>query len=570
MERLRNPASNRLVQEVFSHPVSKWCPRRWRLEDMKQGGAFEYEKQNGGHELKEKEVGDYPDSQIQQKAWPVSQNAKGINLVPCFFLHEVQIRSECSLSITSILANHYNRQYNKHIPYCLSALLSENPSKHSVLSSQLDQILNRIPLFLSHSANHPHVTQANKERRLGVQPALQNRHQYTVGSTAFDSVSPDHIGISQYTVGWLDLQPAIHSDSTPASLAFLKQSLITPGSVSTQSAGLISNQPSIQSVLFTATLPSNYPVPIPDRTDQTIIQICAHLCSIQYPVPRTQSEFIRSEQRTLQYVASHQQPLPRHRLQCRRDSSVPGSNQNSLSRQTLSLGSYIIVSRTTLGPVRKDQYATNPDSRSPSIARFGSPAMYLTLLVPVSPFFPLFSVSEQNHAHAPICSQIIPDRTDQTIIQFCAHLCSIQYTVPRTQSEFIRSEQRTLQYVASHQQPLPLDHNHHRLQCRRDSSSRSDHIQIRRSRSEQTDLRSLTETPIGPPANAPNLSDQNRPLGSISHDLFRIQNRDTSLTSPIDSLPNKGSDRPSGHALLLPICLSDLSLQCHQYDLITI
>ncbi|KAF2559172.1 hypothetical protein F2Q68_00015097 [Brassica cretica] len=46
----------------------------------------------------------------------------------------------------------------------------------SVLSSQLDQILNRIPLFLSHSANHHYVTHVNKERRLGRQPAIQNRH----------------------------------------------------------------------------------------------------------------------------------------------------------------------------------------------------------------------------------------------------------------------------------------------------------------------------------------------------------------------------------------------------------
>ena len=39
--------------------------------------------QDGGHELKEKEVGDDLDSQFQQQSWPVSQNAKGINLVPC-------------------------------------------------------------------------------------------------------------------------------------------------------------------------------------------------------------------------------------------------------------------------------------------------------------------------------------------------------------------------------------------------------------------------------------------------------------------------------------------------------
>ncbi|WZY99291.1 hypothetical protein YC2023_071620 [Brassica napus] len=36
--------------------------------------------QDGGHELKEKEVGDDLDSQFQQQSWPVSQNAKGINL----------------------------------------------------------------------------------------------------------------------------------------------------------------------------------------------------------------------------------------------------------------------------------------------------------------------------------------------------------------------------------------------------------------------------------------------------------------------------------------------------------
>ncbi|KAG5410949.1 hypothetical protein IGI04_007268, partial [Brassica rapa subsp. trilocularis] len=54
----------------------KMSPRR---HETRRG--LEYEKQDGGHELKEKEVGDDPDSQIQQKSWPVSQNAKGINLV---------------------------------------------------------------------------------------------------------------------------------------------------------------------------------------------------------------------------------------------------------------------------------------------------------------------------------------------------------------------------------------------------------------------------------------------------------------------------------------------------------
>ena len=54
-------------------------------------------------------------------------------------------------------------------PYTPSLLSSYFPS---VLSSQLDQILNRIPFFLCHSANHPHVIQVNKERRLGLQPAI--------------------------------------------------------------------------------------------------------------------------------------------------------------------------------------------------------------------------------------------------------------------------------------------------------------------------------------------------------------------------------------------------------------
>ncbi|KAF2539330.1 hypothetical protein F2Q68_00020401 [Brassica cretica] len=45
--------------------------------------------QDGGHELKEKEVGDDPDSQIQLKPWPVSQNAKGINLVPCSWISPI-------------------------------------------------------------------------------------------------------------------------------------------------------------------------------------------------------------------------------------------------------------------------------------------------------------------------------------------------------------------------------------------------------------------------------------------------------------------------------------------------
>ncbi|KAF2560607.1 hypothetical protein F2Q70_00015916 [Brassica cretica] len=145
--------------------------------------------------------------------------------------------------------------------------------------------------------------------------------------------------------------------------------------------------------------------------------------STQYPVG--------SKQRTLQYVAS---PLDhnRHRLQYRRDSSVHGSNQNSLSRQTLSLGlrtvpqivaavtasAYIVNHRSTskrstactltrselpfhdslsrfsncnrrlhrssVRPMAQSARIStqlNTDSRSPSIARIGLPAMSLTLLV---------------------------------------------------------------------------------------------------------------------------------------------------------------------------------------------
>ncbi|KAF3503081.1 hypothetical protein F2Q69_00041747 [Brassica cretica] len=67
----------------------KMAPRR---QETRRG--LEYEKQDGGHELKEKEAGDEPDSQIQQNSWPVLQNAKGINLVPycsqeVFFAHHL-------------------------------------------------------------------------------------------------------------------------------------------------------------------------------------------------------------------------------------------------------------------------------------------------------------------------------------------------------------------------------------------------------------------------------------------------------------------------------------------------
>ncbi|KAG5415173.1 hypothetical protein IGI04_002740 [Brassica rapa subsp. trilocularis] len=72
-------------------------------------------------------------------------------------------------------------------PYTSSFLSSCFPS---VLSSQHDQILNRIPLFLSHSANHPHMTQVNKERRLGLQPAILNRHQYSPRPSSNTSLGP--------------------------------------------------------------------------------------------------------------------------------------------------------------------------------------------------------------------------------------------------------------------------------------------------------------------------------------------------------------------------------------------
>ncbi|KAF2551961.1 hypothetical protein F2Q68_00033790 [Brassica cretica] len=43
---------------------------------LKKGEVFELEKQEGGHELKEKEVGEDPDSQIQHKPWPVPLEMK--------------------------------------------------------------------------------------------------------------------------------------------------------------------------------------------------------------------------------------------------------------------------------------------------------------------------------------------------------------------------------------------------------------------------------------------------------------------------------------------------------------
>ncbi|KAF2555234.1 hypothetical protein F2Q68_00016680 [Brassica cretica] len=121
-------------------------------------------------------------------------------------------------------SEHYIRQYNKHVPYCLGALFGSKTDPYtpsllsscfpSILSSQLDQILNRIPLFLSHSANHPHMTQVNKERRLGLQPAIQNR-QYASLASVPEPV-PDHIRISQYTVGSTALKPVSPPHGLPS------------------------------------------------------------------------------------------------------------------------------------------------------------------------------------------------------------------------------------------------------------------------------------------------------------------------------------------------------------------
>ncbi|WZZ50122.1 hypothetical protein YC2023_050229 [Brassica napus] len=65
---LTNLTPKLLVQEKF----------HIRLQEKE--GSFELMVQDGGHEMKEKEVGDDPNSQFQQQSWPVSQNAKGINL----------------------------------------------------------------------------------------------------------------------------------------------------------------------------------------------------------------------------------------------------------------------------------------------------------------------------------------------------------------------------------------------------------------------------------------------------------------------------------------------------------
>ncbi|KAF3576525.1 hypothetical protein DY000_02030396 [Brassica cretica] len=62
-------------------------------------------------------------------------------------------------------------------------------------------LLSNFPL----RANHPHVTKVNKERRLGLQPAIQNR-QYASLASALEPV-PDHTQISQYTVGSTALDP---------------------------------------------------------------------------------------------------------------------------------------------------------------------------------------------------------------------------------------------------------------------------------------------------------------------------------------------------------------------------
>ncbi|KAF3503878.1 hypothetical protein F2Q69_00041927 [Brassica cretica] len=88
----------------------------------------------------------------------------------------------------------------------------------------------------------------------------------------------------------------------------------------------------------------------------------------------------------------------------------------------------------THGPVQKDQYVNNPDSRSPSIARIGFPAMSLTLLVPVSPFFPLFSVSEQSRAEIPFLIRGV------FIAQYAAHLLRLRLS--RTSTIALRRRTR--------------------------------------------------------------------------------------------------------------------------------
>ncbi|WZZ78075.1 hypothetical protein YC2023_098647 [Brassica napus] len=66
----------------------------------------------------------------------------------------------------------------------------------SVLYSQLDQILNRIPLFLSHSANHPHVTQ--RDGLVSNQPSGTDS---TLAMLSAPEPVPDHLRISQYILG---------------------------------------------------------------------------------------------------------------------------------------------------------------------------------------------------------------------------------------------------------------------------------------------------------------------------------------------------------------------------------
>ncbi|KAF3545924.1 hypothetical protein DY000_02009538 [Brassica cretica] len=84
------------------------------------------------------------------------------------------------------------------------------PNQHpsSSLRLTLIQILNRILLFLSHSANHPHMTM-NKERRLGFQPAIQNR-QYASLASVPEPV-PDHTRIITAS----DNHPVTATDNHP-------------------------------------------------------------------------------------------------------------------------------------------------------------------------------------------------------------------------------------------------------------------------------------------------------------------------------------------------------------------
>ena len=67
---------------AFPSGSSSKLPRRWRLEEKEKGGVFELEKQGGSHELKEKEMGNDPDSHILKVMSLPSESDTRTNLVP--------------------------------------------------------------------------------------------------------------------------------------------------------------------------------------------------------------------------------------------------------------------------------------------------------------------------------------------------------------------------------------------------------------------------------------------------------------------------------------------------------